>query len=113
MTSISGGWVDKYIHPIPLAIPVLSLAIGIITSLTLVFKPREKGTNLQQTADAMDLELTAYNLGIGDYEDKDNDKTLTILAKKTWSLRKDQQQRQQQLEQSSQAEQKALQIDGK
>lgn len=36
-----------------------------------------------------------------------------LLAKRTEALRKDQQQRQQQLEQSSQAEQKALQPDGK
>jgi hypothetical protein len=112
ITSISGGWLDKY-RPLPWAIPVFSGAISIITSFTLFFKPREKGANLQQTADAMDLEYTACNLGIEDYEDMDDDEALVLLAKRTEDLRKDQQQRQQQLEQSSQAEQKVLQPDGK
>jgi hypothetical protein len=114
VTSLSGGWLDKYKISIPWIIPIFSVAISIITSFTLFFKPREKGANLQQTADAMDLEYTACNLGIGDYEaEEDEDDALMLLAKRTEALRKDQQQRQQQLEQSSQAEQKALQPDGK
>ncbi len=52
-------------------------------------------------------------LGIEDYEDMHYEEALVLLAKRTEDLRKDQQQCQQQLEQSSQAEQKVLQQDGK
>ena len=60
----------------------------------------------------MDLEYRACNLGIEAYEGMAKAKALVLLAKRTEALRKEQQQRQQQLEQSSQAEQKALQPDG-
>ncbi len=110
VTSLSGGWVDKYIS-IPWTIPVFSALISILTSFTLFFKLREKGTNLQQTADAMDLEHKACNLSIGPYKGLARDEALILLAERTEALRKEQQQRQQQLEQSSQAEQKALQVD--
>ena len=108
ITSLSGGWLDKYIS-IPWSIPVLSGAISILTSITLFFKFREKGFNLQQTADAIDMELKAYQLCIEDYEGLDNDKASAQLTKRTERLRKEQQKRQQQLEQSSQTEQKSLQ----
>ena len=108
VTSLSGGWIDKYIS-IPWTIPVFSALISILTSFTLFFKLREKGTNLQQTADAMDLEHKACNLSIGLYKGLSRDDALILLAERTEALRKEQQQRQQQLEQSSQAEQKALQ----
>lgn len=110
VASLSGGWLDK-IYPTHWIIPILSLAITIITSLILVFKPREKSANLQQTADAMDLELTAYNLEILHYDIGDRDKASKTLVTKIWHLHKEQQQRQQQLEQSSQVEQKALKSD--
>jgi hypothetical protein len=110
VASLSGGWFEK-IYSGQWVIPVLSLAITIITSLVLVFKPREKSTNLQQTADAMDLELTAHNLGILHYDIDNPDKASKALVTKIWHLHKEQQQRQQQLEQSSQAEQKALKSD--
>jgi hypothetical protein len=108
ITSISGGWLDKYIS-IPWLIPVISGTISILTSITLFFKFREKGFNLQQTADAIDLELKAYQLRIEDYEGLDDEKALTRLVTQTEKLRREQQKRQQQLEQSSQAEQKPLQ----
>ena len=108
ITSLSGGWVDKYVS-IPWAIPVLSVSISILTSLTLFFKFREKGANLQETSDKLDLEYMSCTLGIGDYKNLQKDEALVILAERAEALRKEQQQRQLQLEQSSQADQKALQ----
>ncbi len=109
ITSLSGGWLDRYLA-VPWIIPVFSALISIFTSLTLFFKWREKGTNLQQTADNMDWEHMACTLSIGAYEGIANkEDRLTMFAKRAEALRKEQQQRQLQLEQSSHAEQKALQ----
>src|SRR5260370_883137 len=87
VTSLSGGWIDKYIS-IPWTIPVFSALISILTSFTLFFKLREKGTNLQQTADAMDLEHKACNLSIGPYKGLSRDEALILLAERTETLRK-------------------------
>ncbi len=111
VTSLAGGWLDRYIA-LPWTVPVLSGVVSILTSVTLFFRFREKGANLQQTADEMDLEYTACSLGIGDYKGMDEREALTLLIERAEALRKEQQQRQQQLEQSSQAEQKALQPEG-
>src|SRR6266699_3903095 len=108
ITSLSGGWLDKYIS-LPWVIPVFSALISILTSFTLFFKFREKGTNLQQTADAMDWEHMTCTLGIGRYAGMAKADRLPLLADRAEALRKEQQQRQLQLEQSSHAEQKALQ----
>jgi magnesium-transporting ATPase (P-type) len=108
ITSLSGGWLDKYVS-IPWIIPVLGALISILTSLTLFFKFREKGTNLQQTSDALDWEHMACTLGIGIYKGLGKADALVLLAERAEALRKEQQQRQLQLEQSSHAEQKALQ----
>jgi hypothetical protein len=106
VTSLSGGWLDRYIS-LPWTIPVGSGLISLFSTFLLFFKPREKGTNLQETADAMDLEFKACGLGIEPYAGLDEEKALLLLAKRTEDLRKDQLQRQQQLEQSTQNEQKA------
>jgi hypothetical protein len=108
ITSLSGGWLDKYIL-IPGIIPVLGLLISILTSFTLFFKFREKGTNLQQTADAIGWEYRDCMVGIGKYAGLDKPEALHLLATTSADLHKEQQKRQLQLEQSSHAEQKALQ----
>lgn len=108
ITSLSGGWLDKYIL-LPWIIPVLGFLISVLTSFTLFFKLREKGTNLQQTADAMDWEHMACTLGIGKYTGLDRIEALRLLATTSEDLRKEQQKRQLQLEQSSHVGQKALQ----
>jgi len=108
ITSLSGGWLDKYVS-IPWIIPVLGVLISILTSLSLFFKFREKGTNLQQTSDALDWEHMACTLAIGIYKGLGKADALVLLAERAEALRKEQQQRQLQLEQSSHAEQKALQ----
>lgn len=108
ITSLSGGWLDRYIS-LPWIIPVLSAIISVLTSFTLFFKFREKGVNLQETANRMDWEHMACTLGIGQYEGKSREDARRLLAKTCELLRQEQQKRQVQLEQSSHAEQKALQ----
>ncbi len=108
ISSLSGGWLDRYVS-IPWIIPVLGALISILTSLTLFFKFREKGTNLQQTSDTLDWEHMACTLGIGIYKGLGKADALVLLAERAEAFRKEQQQRQLQLEQSSHAEQKALQ----
>ena len=90
ITSLSGGWLDRYFQ-IPWVIPVISTAISILTSITLFFKFREKGTNLQQTADAMDWEHMACTLGIGRYKNMTREAALVELAEQAENLRKEQQ----------------------
>ncbi|HEX2909222.1 MAG TPA: DUF4231 domain-containing protein [Chloroflexia bacterium] len=104
ITSISGGWLDPYIR-LPWLTPVLGLLVSILTGITLHFRFREKGFNLQQTADSIDLEYNAHRLGIHDYSKFDERQSLTLLAERIESLRDEQQKRQQQLEQSSQGDQ--------
>ncbi|MHB8596160.1 MAG: DUF4231 domain-containing protein [Ktedonobacteraceae bacterium] len=108
ITSLSGGWLDRYFS-IPWIIPVIGALISILTSFTLFFKFREKGTNLQQTADSMDWEHMACTLGIDRYKGLSKDAAQVLLAEQAEALRKEQQKKQLQLEQSSHAEQKALQ----
>jgi len=108
ITSLTGGWLDKYIS-LPWIIPVLGLLISVLTSFTLFFKFREKGTNLQQTADAIGWEFRDCMIGIGKYAELTKPEALHLLAKTSADLHKEQQKRQLQLEQSSHAEQKALQ----
>jgi prefoldin subunit 5 len=108
ITSLSGGWLDRYIV-LPWVIPVMSAIISVLTSFTLFFKFREKGVNLLETANGLDWEHMACTLGIGKYEGLSRADALRLLAKTCEDLRKEQQKRQVQLEQSSHAEQKALQ----
>lgn len=110
ITSVSGGWLDPYIK-LPWITPVLGLLVSILTGITLHFRFREKGYNLQQTADAIDLAYNAHRLSIHDYSKfvNDEDQSITKLAEHVESLRDEQQKRQQQLEQSSQADQGATQ----
>lgn len=71
------------------------------------FKPKDKATNLQQTADAMDLEHTACSLRIGVYIGLDDKDAHVKLAERAETLRKEQQQKQLLLEQASHVEQKS------
>jgi Protein of unknown function (DUF4231) len=105
VTSLSGGWLDRYIS-LPWTIPVGSGLVSLLSTFLLFFKPREKGANLQETADAMDLEFKACGLGIAPYNNKSREEAWLLLAERTEALRKIQLQKQQQLEQASQTEQK-------
>lgn len=89
---------------IPWIAPALSLIVSFLTSMVGFFKFRERSFNLQQTADAIKLELNAATLGIFTYR-KSNlispEETLLDLAERVEKLIDEQNKRQQQLEQPS------------
>lgn len=96
VVALSGGWFKLS----PWLIPLLSGLVSILTGFTLFFKWREKGSNFQRTADAIDLEITACDLGIQHYKSLSRDEAKHKLAERVEVLRKEQQQREQQLEES-------------
>ncbi|HYT40818.1 MAG TPA: DUF4231 domain-containing protein [Methylomirabilota bacterium] len=78
--------------------PAISILVAISAGLTGYFKFRERSFNLQQTADAIEQEYNAVELGIGIYKGKQpND--LEIFAERVQFMKEEQNKRQQQLEQ--------------
>jgi len=59
------------------------------------------GYNLQQTADAIEYEISCANKRIYGYEGLDERQVFTKLAQEVGKMRNEQQKRQQQLEQAS------------
>jgi hypothetical protein len=60
-----------------------------------------RGYNLQQTADAIEYEISCANKRIYGYEGLDERQVFTKLAQEVEKMRNEQQKRQQQLEQAS------------
>lgn len=81
--------------------PVLSITVSFLTAMVTLFRPREKGYNLQHTADAIEYEINCANKRIYGYEELEEDKVYTKLSQEVEKLKNDQKQRQQLLEQSS------------
>ncbi|MEV7908280.1 DUF4231 domain-containing protein [Streptomyces anulatus] len=77
----------------------LSLAVGISAGFTGYFKYRERSFYLQQTADSIEQNTVAFELGIHPYDDPDEGRNLNKLAKEIELLRVEQRKRQQQLDQ--------------
>lgn len=76
----------------------LSLAVGLSAGFTGYFKFRERGFYLQQTADAIEAQETAFELGIKPYTGT-QEANLAKLAEEVETLRVEQRKRQQQLDQ--------------
>jgi hypothetical protein len=85
--------------------PAFSFAVSFLTAMVTLFRPREKGYNLQQTADAVEFEISCANKRIYGYEGLDDRQTFTKLAQEVEKMRNEQRKRQQQLEQSSETKQ--------
>jgi len=81
----------------------LSISVGIAAGFIGYFKFRERAMNLRQTADAIEQEFNAAELGIRRYKDLGQDQALTILAEEVEWLREEQRKREQQLEQPPEA----------
>lgn len=81
--------------------PAISIVVTISAGLTAYFKFREKSFNLQQTADTIEQEYVAIELGIGNYRDKDKQpqEALQRFAERVEFMKDEQKKRQQQLEQ--------------
>lgn len=81
--------------------PAFSFTVSFLTAMVTLFRPREKGYNLQQTADAIEYEISCANKRIYGYEGLDERQVFTKLAQEVEKMRNEQQKRQQQLEQAS------------
>lgn len=100
LTGLLGGVLGK-----PWIAPVLSLSVSFLTAMTALFRFRDRGFNLQQTADAIEYEINAADLGIFDYKWKSDKESLVELAERAERLKDEQRKRQQQLEQASDTKQ--------
>ncbi|MFB6782707.1 DUF4231 domain-containing protein [Streptomyces sp. NPDC056352] len=82
----------------------LGAFISFTTAVTGYFKFRERAFNLQQTADAIEQHVTAYDLAISPYNHSEAQANLERLAETVESLRVEQRKREQQLEQPHQGQ---------
>ncbi|HYT41181.1 MAG TPA: DUF4231 domain-containing protein [Methylomirabilota bacterium] len=85
--------------------PVISLFVSFLAAMITLFRFRERGHNLQQTADAIEFESSCYKKGIYGYKNSPEKEAFTRFAEEVERLRNEQRKRQQQLEQSSETKQ--------
>ena len=76
-----------------------SAAVGLSAGFTGYFKYRERAFYLRQTADDLEEQLNAYNLGLGPYERGTTDERRAELTGRIEAIRVAQQRREQQLDQ--------------
>lgn len=89
----------------PWVTPAISFAVSFLTALVTLFRFRERGHNLQQTADAIEYEISCYEKRIFGYKNLADQDAFTKFAEEVERLRNEQRKRQQQLEQSSDTKQ--------
>ncbi|MEW2165154.1 DUF4231 domain-containing protein [Streptomyces sp. NPDC007084] len=82
---------------------VLSALVSISAGIISYFKFRERSLNLQQTADAIDLEIQAYKLGIRRYKKLAPDEAFADFAEEVERIREEQRKKELQLEQPPEA----------
>ncbi|MGW2038482.1 DUF4231 domain-containing protein [Streptomyces virginiae] len=99
-----------YEQPQPGKAIMISLGafVSLTTAVTGYFKYRERAFNLQQTSDAIEQHVTAFDLAIAPYNQKDEAANLEKLAENVEALRVEQRKRQQQLEQPNQGQQEVI-----
>ena len=85
----------------PWVTPAISFSVSFLTAMITLFRFRERGHNLQQTADAIEFEISCYKKGIFGYKNLSDKEAFTRFAEEVERLRNEQRKRQQQLEQSS------------
>jgi DNA-binding transcriptional MerR regulator len=85
--------------------PILSFVVSFLTAVITLFRPRERGFNLQQTADAIQYEIDCSSKKIYGYKGLTNEERFIRLSEEVERLRNEQRKRQQQLEQASDARQ--------
>ncbi|WP_329204985.1 DUF4231 domain-containing protein [Streptomyces sp. NBC_00683] len=86
----------------------LGAFISFTTAITGYFKFRERAFNLQQTADAIEQHVTAYDLTISPYNHKQEQINLERLSEAVENLRVEQRKREQQLEQPHQGQNEVI-----
>ncbi|MEU0084768.1 DUF4231 domain-containing protein [Streptomyces sp. NPDC006274] len=99
-----------YEQPQPGKAIMISLGafVSLTTAVTGYFKYRERAFNLQQTSDAIEQHVTAFDLAISPYNQQDEAANLEKLAENVETLRVEQRKRQQQLEQPNQGQQEVI-----
>ncbi|GCE04708.1 DUF4231 domain-containing protein [Dictyobacter aurantiacus] len=103
VTGLTSGLDTKLGWQIPWAAPLLSFIVSLITAIMGFFKFRERSYHMQQTADYIEQEKTALELGIRHYKEYRNkpDEAFSEFAERVEQSREEQTKRQQQLEQST------------
>ncbi|MGI5451519.1 DUF4231 domain-containing protein [Streptomyces sp. CA-243310] len=86
----------------------LGASVTIITAVSGFFKFRERGFNLQQTADEIEQHLTALNLSIAPYNQANEADNLRQFTSAVEALRTEQRKREQQLDQPHQPQNNAV-----
>ncbi|MGW6012711.1 DUF4231 domain-containing protein [Streptomyces sp. NPDC055210] len=77
----------------------LSALVSISAGIISYFKFRERSINLQQTADAIDLEIQAFALGIRRYRNMKGQEAASCFAEEIERIKEEQRKKELQLEQ--------------
>ncbi|WSA79401.1 SLATT domain-containing protein [Streptomyces sp. NBC_01799] len=101
------AWYDPP-QPAKGALIGLGFTVTLITAAAGYFKPRERAFNLQQTADSIEQNATALELGIAPYNATEEARNLELFATTVEVLRADQRMREQQLDQPQQGQQQVI-----
>ena len=107
VTGFTSGLDTKIGLPMPWIAPILSFIVSLCTAVMGFFKFRERSFHMQQTADAIEQETTAFVLGIRHYKGIPHPQAFSEFAERVEHLREEQRKRQQQLEQSSESKETA------
>jgi DNA-binding Lrp family transcriptional regulator len=103
VTGLTSGLDVKLGLQAPWVAPVLSFVVSLFTAIMGFFKFRERSFHMQQTADYIEQEKTALELGIRHYKVYRNEPDVAFaeFAERVELSREEQRKRQQQLEQAS------------
>ncbi|WP_431887997.1 SLATT domain-containing protein [Nocardiopsis alba] len=105
--STLGAGTSYFVNQISIGVAIASFCIAVASSMTGYFKYKERSFYSQQTADAVEHEIEAFELGVGRYkafpvDDPDGKKkSLEAFAQELHRLRQDQKMREQNLDQPS------------
>jgi hypothetical protein len=77
----------------------ITFLVGVASGFMGYFKYKERSFYLQQTADAIESEWEAVEVGVGRYEKKDEPERLALFVEEVHRLKSEQKQRQQNLDQ--------------
>jgi hypothetical protein len=95
LTSSAAGFVDRLRWVAAITSGVVAIAAGMAAH----YKFRERAANAHRTADAIEHEKDAADLGIRRYRGRPTGDVLEMLVEEVERLREEQRQREQQLEQ--------------
>lgn len=98
-TTVSGMLIDTSL--LGLAAVGSSFTVGVAAGFTGYYKFRERSFYLQQTADSIEQEWNAVDLGIGRYSGLPQEKALVAFTEEVERLKSEQQKREQNLDQPS------------